>query len=140
VTWIVDASVAVKWFVEESRSSEARAVLARGEPLLAPDLILVEASNTAWKKVKRKEMTAEQGEAMVRAVPLYFDRLVHSGALAARAYALANRLNHPVYDCLYLALAEGEAVDLITDDDRFFKVVTRTVLGRRVRLLAKFEG
>jgi predicted nucleic acid-binding protein len=133
--WVVDASVAVKWFVEERGSSAARAVLAGGEPLLAPDLILLEASNTAWKKVRRKEMTLEQGEAMVRAVPLYFERLVRSGALVARAYALANQLNHPVYDCLYLALAEMEAVALITDDDRLLKAVTRTEFRKRVRRL-----
>lgn len=140
MTWVIDASVAVKWFVEERGSSAARSVLARGEPLLAPDLILVEASNTAWKKVKRKEMTLEQGEAMVRAMPHYFERLVNSGALVARAYALANQLNHPVYDCLYLALAEVEAIDLITDDDRLVKAVTRTELGRRVRLLERVDG
>lgn len=140
MTWVVDASVAVKWFVDEPGSPVARAVLARGESLLAPDLIVVEASNTAWKKVKRKEMTAEQGEAMVQAMPLYFDRLIHSGTLVARAYALANQLNHPVYDCIYLALAESEAVVLITDDVRLFKAVTRTVLRRQVRLLANFEG
>jgi predicted nucleic acid-binding protein len=101
--WVIDAGVAVKWYVEERGSSAARAVLARGESLLAPDLILVESSNRAWKKVKRKEMTPKQGEAMVRAMPLYFERLVNSGALVARAYAVAHQLNHPVYDCLYLA-------------------------------------
>ena len=138
--WVIDASVAVKWFVDEPGSSIARAVLVRGESLLAPDLIVVEASNTAWKKVKRKEMTAEQGEAMVRAIPLFFDRLMPSGSLAARAYVLANQLNHPVYDCLYLALAESEAVELITDDARLVTAVSRTALRRQVRLLPKFEG
>ena len=138
--WVIDASVAVKWFVDEPGSPAARAVLARGESLLAPDLIVVEASNTAWKKVKRKEMTAEQGEAMVRAIPLFFDRLMPSGSLAARAYVLANQLNHPVYDCLYLALAESEAVELITDDARLVTAVSRTALRRQVRLLPKFEG
>lgn len=139
MTWVVDASVAVKWFVEERGSSAARVVLAKGEALLAPDLILVETSNTAWKKVRRKEMTIEQGEAMVRAVPLYFERLVHSGALVARAYALATQLNHPVYDCLYLALAEIEAVDFITDDERLVKAVHRTEFRKRVRLLERWE-
>ncbi|CAI4032371.1 Ribonuclease VapC [Nitrospira tepida] len=138
--WVVDASVAVKWFIEEPGWPAARAVLARGESLLAPDLIVVEASNTAWKKVKRQEMTSEQGEAMVRAIPLFFDRLTPSGSLAARAYVLANQLNHPVYDCLYLALAESEAVELITDDARLFAAVSRTALRKRIRLLAKFES
>lgn len=135
MTCVVDASVAVKWFVEEPGSPAACALLTRGEVLLAPDLVLVEASNTAWKKVKRGEMTPEQGEAMIRALPLYFERLVHTDALINRAYALAHRLDHPVYDCLYLALAEQESVQVITDDHRLVKVVSRTEFRKRVRSL-----
>lgn len=78
-------------------------VLSKYDVLLAPDFILIETGNAAWEKVQRKEITREQGEAMVRALPLYCDRLVHSHALVSRAYALANEMNHPVYDCLYLA-------------------------------------
>jgi predicted nucleic acid-binding protein len=36
MTWVVDASVAVKWFVDETRSAEARAALASGESIIAP--------------------------------------------------------------------------------------------------------
>ena len=42
MTWVVDASVAVKWFVDEVRSAEARAVLASGRQIIAPDLIIPE--------------------------------------------------------------------------------------------------
>lgn len=135
MTCVVDASVAVKWFVEEPGSTAACAILTSGEVLLAPDLVLVEVGNTAWKKVTRGEITQEQGEAMLRALPLYFDRLVHPDVLIARAYALAHRLAHPVYDCLYLALAEQEDVRLITDDQRLMKVVSRTEFRKRVRSL-----
>lgn len=135
MTYVVDASVAVKWFVEEPGSAAASALLASGEVLLAPDLVLMEASNTAWKKVTRGEMTQEQGAAMVRALPLYFDRLVHTEALVVRAYALAQQFAHPIYDCLYLALAEREEVRLITDDQRLIKAVARTEFRKRVRSL-----
>jgi len=37
MTWVVDASVAVKWFVDE-----ARAVLASGQQIIAPDLISID--------------------------------------------------------------------------------------------------
>ena len=135
MTAVVDASVAVKWFVDEPGCPAACEILASGTTCVAPDLVLVESSNTAWKKVKRGEMTQAQGEAMVQTLPLYFDRLVPTGALLVRAYALAHRLDHPVYDCLYLALAEQEAVSLITDDQRLLKAVSRTELRKRVRPL-----
>ncbi|MBL8036985.1 MAG: type II toxin-antitoxin system VapC family toxin [Nitrospira sp.] len=130
----------MKWFVEERGVLAARTVLARGETLLVPELVLVEASNTAWKKVKRREITPEQGEAMMRVIPLYFDRLVESDILIARAYALATRLNHRVYDCLYLALAEMESITMITDDTRLIKAVAGTEFRKRVRQLERFSG
>ena len=61
MTWVVDASVAVKWFVDEAHSATARAVLASGQPLIAPDLIVPETCNTAWKKVRRGDISREQG-------------------------------------------------------------------------------
>jgi len=36
--------------------------------------------------------------------------------LARRAAAIAGQLDHPVYDCLYLALAEAEQTKLVTAD------------------------
>jgi len=72
---------------------------------------------------------------MVQTLPLYFDRLVPTEALLVRAYALAHRLDHPAYDCLYLALAEQEAVSLITEDQRLLKAVSGTELRKRVRPL-----
>ena len=57
MTWVVDASVAVKWFVEEVRSTAARTVLSSGAPIIAPDLIIPETCNTAWKKVRRAEIS-----------------------------------------------------------------------------------
>ena len=42
------------------------------------------------------------------ALPGYFAFLSPLTPLAARATALAEALDHPVYDCFYLALAERE--------------------------------
>jgi hypothetical protein len=56
---IVDASVAVKWVVSESGSTEAAALL-DGDRLGAPTLWLSEASNALWAKVMRQQLTAEE--------------------------------------------------------------------------------
>jgi hypothetical protein len=87
VTLVVDASVAIKWFVEENRSDAARAVLTSGELLVAPDLVVPEACNVAWKKVKRREISEEQGAAVARVLPVSFDRLTPTAELAPRAIA-----------------------------------------------------
>lgn len=71
----------------------------------------------------------------MKAVTLYFDRLVQLDALIVRTCVLAHQLAHPVYDCLYLALLKQELVSLVTDDYWLIKVVSRTELRKRVRAL-----
>lgn len=138
MTLVVDASVAIKWFVEESRSGAARAVLDSGEPLVAPDLVVPEACNAAWKKVRRGEISEEQGAAVARALPRSFDRLTATAELAPRAFALGYRFDHPVYDCFYLALAEGESATLVTDDTQILALAKKAGLSRLVRPLTDF--
>ena len=140
MTWVVDASVAVKWFVDEARSAEARAVLASGPQIIAPDLIIAETCNTAWKKVRRGDISLEQGEAMVRALPLSFDRLVATAPLSERALELAQRFDHPAYDCFYLALAESESAVLVTDDDKLILLGQQARLGKWTKALAAFRS
>jgi predicted nucleic acid-binding protein len=119
VTWIVDASVATKWFVREELHAEALLLLARPEQLAAPDLIVAEVGNIAWKKCLRGEITRAQAETMAVAISGYITALESLSALAGRALDLALELNHPVYDCLYLACAESLGGTLVTADMRF---------------------
>ncbi len=139
MTWVVDASVAVKWFVDEARSAEARAVLASGQPIIAPDLIIPEACNTAWKKVRRGEISLQHGEAMVRALPLSFDRLAPTAPLSERALELAQRFDHPAYVCFYVALAESESAVLVTDDDKLIRLGKQARLSKLMKALAAFN-
>lgn len=138
MTLVVDASVAIKWFVEEKRSDSARAVLISGEPLVAPDLVVPEACNAAWKKVKRGEISEEQGAAVARALPMSFDRLTPAAELAPRAFALGHRYDHPVYDGFSLALAEAESAALVTDDAQVLALARKAGLSRLIRPLADF--
>jgi predicted nucleic acid-binding protein len=56
---VIDASVAVKWVIEEEGTKEALAL--RGRALAAPDLLIAECANILWKKVRRNELS--EGEA-----------------------------------------------------------------------------
>ena len=60
MTLVVDASVACKWFVYEEGSDEARKLVETGEALIAPDLVVAEACNAAWKKRRTGRMTPER--------------------------------------------------------------------------------
>jgi predicted nucleic acid-binding protein len=115
----VDASIAVKWFVAEPLCDEARTVLARRIQRQAPNLLIVEWANTIWKKARRGELAdpqpyREELANLPDVVTLYPDR-----ALVERATQVAFEIDHPIYDCLYLACAEATVSDLIIADKRF---------------------
>lgn len=116
--WVVDASVAAKWVAPEPESPLAEALL--GDTLIAPDLLYAEIANILWKKQQRGEMTP----ATVQVAARWLQQLpleIHPGAgLMPDAVSLALRLQHPAYDCFYLALAIRVDAAMVTADRRFF--------------------
>lgn len=137
MTLVIDASVAFKWFVEESGSDAAQRVLEREQARIAPDLVLVEIANTACKKEQRGEISSDHATAIVESAPRFFTRLVPASTLLEPALAVARVLGHPVYDCLYLALADDEQARLVTADRRLVQRVAGSRWARRVRPLVR---
>lgn len=120
---IVDSSVAVKWVAEEPGSDRARELYLSNE-CWAPSLILAEVGDALWKKQRMKLVSVAQATAALGALPERI-RLFGVADLAPRAIAIAAALDHPIYDCLYLALAERERVPLVTDDQRLIMAAKR---------------
>jgi predicted nucleic acid-binding protein len=115
---VVDASIAARWFVPALAWPSATEVLEDGESLLAPELILAEVANTFWKSVRSEYMTVEEMETALRLLPGFFIELRSLSDLVPEAGQLAVELDHPVYDCCYIALARREAAPLVTADKR----------------------
>jgi predicted nucleic acid-binding protein len=129
VILVIDASVALKWFVDEDGSRQAEALLTRQDTLIAPDLIIPEVCNATWKMVRRGMMHQTQQIAAVTRLPAILDELAPTGPLAPRAAALSTLLDHPAYDCFHLALAEQRSATLISADRRLIQRVAGTVWG-----------
>lgn len=123
---VVDASIAIKWFVEEPGRAEARRLLTAGDPLIAPDLIVAEVTNAMWKRVLARQMTVMQGATATASLGRFLDSLLPLAPLAERALAIAEELRHPAYDCFYLALAEARAASFATADRRLIARVAGT--------------
>jgi predicted nucleic acid-binding protein len=121
VTLVVDASVAVRWFFELEGSDRAERVLRSDQPLVAPDLIIAEITNAAWKLVTFDGVPAHAASAILREAAKPFDELVPSGELKDRAFAIAFELSHAAYDCFYIALAELRRTRVVTADDRLVR-------------------
>jgi predicted nucleic acid-binding protein len=57
--FVIDASIAVKWVVEEPGTASALSLLNQGR-LLAPELLVAECANILWKKVRRGELSKDE--------------------------------------------------------------------------------
>jgi len=132
---IIDASVALRWFLNEPGAADASAAFAQGPPPIAPDLVLVEIGNGLWAATRRQRIDETTAQAQLEAAPHLFGELRASEALAPRAFEIARALGHPIYDCLYLAMAEAEHMPLITADARLQKAVTGTPWRHLVSVL-----
>jgi len=122
---VVDASVALKWLVDEEGSGAAAALL-EGPLLLAPELIHVEIANALWRMARVGRLTeADAADALALFQRLPLRRRLADRDLAAEALRLARLLDHPVYDCLYLALAMDAGAPVVTADRRFVAAAAR---------------
>ena len=130
---VVDASVAVKWVVQEPGTAEALAL--RKYRLSAPELLVPECANILWKKVRRKELSVAQALIGARLLERADVELAPMRNPVAAATRLAISLNHPAYDCLYLTLARTIGAVFITADERLIRRTKATNLGARVLLL-----
>ena len=113
---VVDASVAVKWFLPEPYAQAARRVLAGRRTLLAPDLIWAEVGNVLWKRLQWAEITRDVAERILRDFRRFPLRTDAAKRLLEPAWALAAQWGVSVYDGLYLALAISRRCRLVTAD------------------------
>ena len=136
MTRVVDASVVYKWFVQEQGTAEAMALRQGSRPLIAPDLIVSEVCNSAWKSFRRGEIDAGQCKVIASMIEPALTLIVPSTSLAVAAMQMATALDHPVYDCLYLALAQRERTALVTADRRLLARLTGTTWAGLASALA----
>jgi predicted nucleic acid-binding protein len=140
VSLVVDASVALKWFLsEEPHASQALALVQDGSTLIAPDFLIAEVCNAAWRSARLGRISQAQVDEIAASLPRFFDALVSATRLAPRAVAIAGHIDHPVYDCLYLALAEAERASLITADMQLLGKVRATSWEQWVMNLSEYN-
>jgi predicted nucleic acid-binding protein len=115
---VVDASVAVKWFLDEPEDREARALVEGAEALIAPELIVAEVLNAIWKRLLAGDADIRQGPRVAAALPKVLAQIGSLAPLASRALEIAAPLRHPAYACFHLALAAERGAKLVTADRR----------------------
>lgn len=131
---IVDASVLVKLLAEEDGSHEARQIFVNEPDLVAPDFAVAEVFSALWKKWRRGQFRPEQLDEVPGVLADLVTRLVPIAELIEPAARLSRSLDHPIYDCFYLALAERDGLPFVTADARLLAAAAR-VAGVEARRL-----
>jgi predicted nucleic acid-binding protein len=121
--FVVDASVAIKWYLPEPNSADADRLLSGGFQLLAPDLLFSELGNILWKRVMRLEITVQKAQVILHALESLPMTLRPASVLAENAMTVACGMKRSFYDSLYLALALMADCRLVTADRKLFDAV-----------------
>mgnify|MGYP005856384593 FL=1 len=103
---VVDASVALKWVLEEPDSHLAQALAEGEEELLVPDFWLNEATNVCWLQVRKGKWSADEAREALELLRAQVPP-TPTGDLALHDVALdiGLAINHSTYDTLYVAFA-----------------------------------
>jgi predicted nucleic acid-binding protein len=121
---VIDASVAIKWVVDERHTEEAVKLLDPSHPIHAPELLHIEIDNYCARQVKSGKLLENEANAhrrLIRTAPLQ----IHSYAPNAdSAFEISSLLRHSIYDCVYLALAVSIDGQMVTADRRFYDLAS----------------
>ena len=121
---IVDASVMIKWVIDEEPLEDgaaARSIIG-GFTVAAPRLVDFELASILWVKQRKGLLSREAAEAVALALQAAPVRRVDDDGLWLRTLSLSATINHSPYGCAYVVagmLAKAEAV--VTADRRFVR-------------------
>ena len=124
---ILDASAAVRLIVGDPAAAELVELIREAPLVLAPELMLTEVANTLWKLQRAEQLAGLNPQQLLLDARDLVDRVEPDRHLHVEALALACHLDHPVYDCLYLALARRQAARVITADRRLRQLAERVL-------------
>jgi predicted nucleic acid-binding protein len=125
--YILDASVAAKWVLEDgSYKQQAKSLLAANiagrVSFTAPDFFWFEIASVLWKAARRRRLSRVlASEALTYLISTVSIPTVSSLILRDDALAIALEYNCAVYDAGYLALAMNSGLPLITADERLVR-------------------
>jgi predicted nucleic acid-binding protein len=129
---VVDASVGLKWYLDETHAGVARLLLNGKEELSVPHFFFTEIGNALWKRWRRREISTEGMVATVEAIEAVRLTVWADRELLWDAVAIALRRGCSVYDSLYLALADKIDGRLVTADRRLVNTLAGTEGAQRV--------
>lgn len=139
-SFVVDASVAMKWYVPEEDAGLAVLLLDDRLDLHVPDLFFPEFGNILWKKAGRGELGKGEAIMILKALDTVPIRVHPTAGAMEPALEIALETGRTVYDCLYVALAVALETRMVTADERLCNALQPTPFADHVMPLRELSG
>lgn len=129
---VVDACVAIKWFLPEKGHEKAAGILDRFELMLAPDLFYIEMDAIITKKVRQKLIEPDDAPVIYKEIRNIPFKIIPYSLISKMALDLSSTLSVTQYDACYLSVAIEYNQHVLTADHRFYRAMQGTPFERYV--------
>lgn len=137
--FVVDSSIAAKWFLTEEYTDVSLKLLDPDFELHVPSIFFLEIDNILCKKIRRNELSNQESQKVrngIREMPFY----VHSFEdVLEPAYEIAIRTGASIYDCIFLAVALIGDFMVVTADRRFFENILKSQYSKHIIWIEDLE-
>lgn len=130
--YVVDASVAIKWYLPEEHSIHAARLPLLGVSLHCPDLMFAETGNILWKYVQCSECSHNKAVSILKELKALSLKVWNTPLLAEKAFEIACRTKRTFYDSLYVALAVKNDCRMVTADLKLYNALKKTALRKHI--------
>lgn len=124
-TLVLDASVAVKWFLpakSEPLAAEALALYQNYQRqnigFIVPDIFWAEIGSAFWKAIRAGRVQKISAHAAITELLQCEFPTVAIATLLENAFLIATTFERSIYDSLYVALASQSGAELVTADEK----------------------
>jgi predicted nucleic acid-binding protein len=133
---VVDASVVIKWHIDEVDAEAAETVRLSAARFAVPDLLFLETASAITKNVRRGLMSSNQALEIIKSIVDGPFDVYSTQALARDALRIGLARDITPYDASYVALAISTRAEYVTADRKLFNKLQGSPFGRNVTLLA----
>lgn len=132
MVYVIDASVAIKWYLPEEHSVHAVRLALLDIQLHCPDLMFAETGNILWKYVLRSECSHGKAVAIFRELKALSLKVWATPQIAEEALEIACRTKRTFYDSIYIALAVKNNCQMVTADLKLYDALKETPLKKHI--------
>ncbi|MCI0469990.1 MAG: type II toxin-antitoxin system VapC family toxin [Nitrospirae bacterium] len=130
--FVVDASIAIKWYVPEAHSEDAFRLFSTEFELYVPDILFSEIGNILWKHRTRDELSHEKAITIITAINAVSFTIIKSQSLMPLALNISCKHQRSFYDSLYIALAQIQNCPMVTADPKLYNTLRNGNLKKHI--------